>query len=137
MNAALAFCVAQLGKPSFFGQITTRKAVEDSRKEALRSGAMLYSGQSCGKCGSSVRYVSNNKCRDCHKAVLAARKKACEYRGIDTKVVSSAQAAESRKQAMEQGRKYYNGRPCYRCGGTWRQVSSSSCVECDKKRKRK
>lgn len=74
MVAGLAFCVAQIGKPSFFGQITTRKAVEDSRKEALRSGAKLYSGQSCGKCGSSVRYVSNNSCRDCHHKWVASRR---------------------------------------------------------------
>lgn len=136
MVAGLAFCVAQIGKPSFFGQITTRKAVEDSRKEALRSGAKLYSGQSCGKCGSSVRYASNNKCRDCHKAVIAARKKACEYRGIETKILSAKQASEARKLAMEQGRKYYNGRPCYRCGGTSRLVTTSVCAACNKNRVR-
>ncbi len=136
MVAGLAFCVQQIQKGSFYGHITTRQAVDESRQEALRSGATLYAGQACAKCGCSVRYTSNNGCRDCQlKRQRDRRLAAMKYEGVP--IMTSKQASEARKQAKAEGKYHYNGRPCYRCGETLRQVSTSSCVACDRERKAK
>lgn len=136
MVAGLAFCVQQIQKGSFYGHITTRQAVEETRQEALRSGATLYAGQSCAKCGCSVRYTSNNSCRDCHlKRLREKRLSAMKYNGVP--ILSAKQSSIARKSAESKGEKQYHGRPCYKCAGTLRHVSTSSCVACDKERKRK
>lgn len=39
----------------------------------------------------------------------------------------------SAKEAREQGRKHYTGRPCISCGGALRYTSSRTCVVCTQK----
>lgn len=136
MVAGLAFCVQQIQKGSFYGHITTRQAVDESRQEALRSGATLYAGQACAKCGCSVRYTSNNGCRDCHlKRQRGRRLAAMKYEGVP--IMTSKQAGYARAQAKEEGKSRYTGRPCYKCGGTLRKVNTSACLACDMERRAK
>lgn len=136
MVAGLAFCVQQIQKGSFYGHITTRQAVEETRQEALRSGATCYAGQSCAKCGSKIRYTSTNACRDCNlKRLKEKRLAAMKYEGVP--IMTSKQGSEARKQAKAEGKYHYHGRPCCKCAGTLRHVSTSSCVACDRERKRK
>lgn len=135
MVAGLAFCVQQIQKGSFYGHITTRQVIEETRQEALRSGATCYAGKACS-CGSKIRYTSTNACRDCNlKRLKEKRLAAMKYEGVP--ILSAKQAAVARMDAESKGEKHYHGRPCYKCAGTLRHVSTSSCVACDRERKRK
>jgi Recombination endonuclease VII len=41
-------------------------------------------------------------------------------------------ASEARQQALKEGRKTYHGKPCKKCGGMEKYVSSNGCIECGK-----
>lgn len=103
-----------------------------TRALAVATGAKVYHGQACKKCGGTRRYTLNCDCVACARArntVWRTRNQTTDLQ-IDV-------SARNRAEAKAAGKKRYHGRACDDCGGTERYVLSCSCCECMKRKTQK
>lgn len=135
MVTGLAFCVQQINKGSFYGNVTTGRVADSSREEAKRSGAICYVGSACSVCGSCIRYTSSQSCRNCQ---MTRRKKLAEQGNPQEKTAHLLKMiGANREEALRMKYGRYYGNPCKNCGGKIRQTSSTGCVACERERKAK
>lgn len=94
--------------------------------EARRLGVKTFLGAPCAVHSSGIRFAHTGACVDCvmvglRKATLAS-----------TSPESRAAAAQSRREARENGKTHYASGPCSTCGGTERYSANGTCANCQR-----
>jgi hypothetical protein len=93
-------------------------------KQGPHRRAAKYRGKKCITCGNRMRYRSNNCCTLCHVQHNERYRRRLGQQPRDQWRLTV------RKEAVERGDKFYDGRPCVRCGNVKRYSRNSECYNC-------
>ena len=90
------------------GLLARRIEATKSKLESIEAGLVTYCGSSCKNCGTTEKYVSNNRCVKCSLTDSKNR----NVGGLRIKAAR------------------YETEPCKKCGGTERYESNGQCPTC-------